>query len=399
MARRPPAKQGKADRKHSVTVLDVAQAVGVSAMTVSRYVNGHLSKISLETQRRIAAAIGELNYRPHASARGLRLAQRWSIALLIVDTSPTFLADPFITHLVAGLTNFLNRHGYALSIQSVAPDRVAEALPLRDIQTDGICVMPSGSREQRSRIGHLLESLGQPVVWFQEHMDSVGADSCRIVQDDFGGGFIVAQHVIEQGAQRLVLLAPGLEWPAVVEREKGIRAAIRKSGTRCDLIIVRCGNESSAETQAALTMHLNEFGMPDAVIAGNDQMAIAAIQLLKSRSAKIPRDVMVTGFNAFDFRGYYTPLLTSVASPAYAMGERGGQELIRRLANGRFAERSIILPVRFQPGETTRGAQSFNEAFRRKSSKPPSDGGRDGTPKVRASKGGRLSVHSERSAR
>lgn len=346
-ARRNPRRKGPA------TAQDVARAVGVSVMTVSRYVNGHTSRLSPATRQRIARAIKALNYRPHVAARGLRLARRWSIGMLIVDTSPTFLADPFITHLVAGLANYLNRHGYALSIQSVAPGEVAGALPLRGIGTDALCILPSGPRRQRVEIGRVLSATAQPVVMFQECLDYLRTDTCRIVQDDFGGAYRLAQHLLRQGARRLVMLVPALEWPAVVERERGVRAALRAGGAH-DLAVVRCGDESFEATQSALAAHLADAGLPQAVIGGNDRMALAAVQLMKRNGIAVPDRVMVTGFNAFEFRCYGDPLLTSVCSPAYEMGERGGQELIRRLEEGRFASSTIRLPVRFAPGRTTR---------------------------------------------
>jgi LacI family transcriptional regulator len=144
----------------------------------------------------------------------------------------------------------------------------------------------------------------------------------------------------------------------MVERERGVRAALRDRGADSDLTVVQCGNESFDDTQSALAVHLADAGLPDAVIGGNDRMALAAMQLLKRKGIAIPDSVMVTGFNAFESRSYSDPLLTSVFSPAYEMGERGGHELIRRLEEGRFASTVIRLPVRFAPGQTTHCTQS-----------------------------------------
>jgi LacI family transcriptional regulator len=96
--------------------------------------------------------------------------------------------------------------------------------------------------------------------------------------------------------------------------------------------------------------------MPDAVLGGNDQMGIAAMRLLKSRGLRVPDDVMVSGFNAFEFRPYADPVLTSVVSPAHAMGARAGEELLRVLTAGDFSGVDIVLPTELVIGGSTRGA-------------------------------------------
>ena len=91
----------------------------------------------------------------------------------------------------------------------------------------------------------------------------------------------------------------------------------------------------------------------DAVMAGNDQMGIAAVRLLQDRGIGAPDRVAVTGFNAFEFRRFARPVLTSVESPAYDMGSRAGEELLDRLTVGRFRSTEVVLPTMFQRGETT----------------------------------------------
>ena len=53
-----------------VTVQDVARAAGVSAMTVSRVMNGG-TNVREDTRKAVLAAVETLNYRPNAAARSL----------------------------------------------------------------------------------------------------------------------------------------------------------------------------------------------------------------------------------------------------------------------------------------------------------------------------------------
>src|SRR3546814_19844135 len=122
-------------------------------MTVSNVVNGHHRLMSEATRQLVEAAIERLGYRPHVTGRSLRLDRRFAIGLVLVDPSLTFLADPFITQLVAGLSNYLREHGYGLVLTWVAPDLPAAGPPIQRPATDRtgcVRVRREGGREGKS---------------------------------------------------------------------------------------------------------------------------------------------------------------------------------------------------------------------------------------------------------
>ena len=161
------------------TASDVAAAARVSKMTVSNVLNGRFEMMSVQTRRRVEDAIAALHYRPHAAGRSLRMNERLTIGALIVDESPAFLADPFITNLLAGLSNFLSVRGYGLLVQGTTPRDVRNAIFMRRFATDGLCVLLSGSAaECRARTSQLL-TLGQPLVLFElRRILKLDADVC-----------------------------------------------------------------------------------------------------------------------------------------------------------------------------------------------------------------------------
>ena len=65
-----------------VTLRDVGKRAGVSAMTVSRVINGRAG-VDLETQRKVEAAIAELDYVPNRLARGLLSRKTETIGLIV----------------------------------------------------------------------------------------------------------------------------------------------------------------------------------------------------------------------------------------------------------------------------------------------------------------------------
>lgn len=345
---------GKAPKQRA-TLHDVAAAAGVSTMTVSNLLRGRLERMSGKTRARIERAIARLGYRPHSTARSLRTSEWRSIGMLIADDAPTFLGGGFMTNLVAGLSNYLSERDYALLLQGVQVKAVRNSLLLRDIRTDGICAFLSGSDASRRASIDALLQLRQPLVVFQETLRFPGQDLCVIRLDDRAGGRMLAQEVIRAGARRLVMLVSRFHWPGIAERTAGVRQAVRAHGQGTALRILRSPTMQFDDVQATLARDLDLHGLPDAVLAGNDHMGIAAMKLLKGRGVSIPGEVLVTGFNAFEFWPYTDPLLTSVRSPAYEMGARGGQALLERLRTGSFASREIVFPVELQRGGSTQG--------------------------------------------
>jgi DNA-binding LacI/PurR family transcriptional regulator len=224
---------------------------------------------------------------------------------------------------------------------------------LRNYEVGGFCAMIAGPADQRRTVINRLAELDQPLVVFQEELDAGLSDVCVIRQDDRGGGRLIGDHLLARRAENLVVVAPRQIWPAVESRIAGIKDSIASAGGAARLQVVRAESESFADVQAAMASHLETNSLPDAVVGANDPIAIAAMLLLSDRGVAVPQQVRVVGFNGFEAHRYSRPHLTTVLSPAYALGERAGQAMLDRLRNGHFSQAEHVLPVVFEQGFTT----------------------------------------------
>lgn len=335
-------------RKARATLMEIAKAANVSTTTVSNVVNGRLHLMSAETRRRIEAIIQEHNYRPNEEARNLRLAQRRTIGLIVVDDSPAFLADPMITNIVAGMSNYLGVNGYSLLITGITHAAVDGAHMLSRDQTDALCVIPSGSVAERRQLYGLLRDVGQPILVFQDKASDFLADTLSVRQDDLRAGQLLANRLVERGARRLAFLAPAQNWPAMTSRQDGVREVADLHGAVLDIVV--CGSEGTADTQTAVGRYTERQGLPDVFMGGNDQMAIAAMNWCLDRNLRVPQDIKITGFNGFTFSSYVRPTLTTVSSPAYEMGRQGARALLRRFAHDSFETNDLVFDVTISPG-------------------------------------------------
>lgn len=321
-------------------------------MTVSNFINDKFQFMSDATRRRVAEAVAELNYRPDTAGRSLRSARHLSVGMIVVDESPLYLSDGSTTQLVSGLGNALNDQGYTLQLEGLRARELERSSLLRFVRTDGICVLFAGKPTLRRAMLASVEKLNQPLVVFYERADGKSRDLCFVHLDDRKGGVLLAEHVYQQGARRVMIVEMQLNrWQCVEERVQGILGVAAKCGGQVE--VVGCGSGAFAEVQQAVGAAIDKSGLPDAIMAVTDQIGIASLKLLKARGVKVPEEVMVTGFNAFDFWQYSDPVLTTVRSPGYELGQTAGREMIRRLQTGAFSQEVIKLPVELVMGEST----------------------------------------------
>lgn len=140
------------------------------------------------------------------------------------------------------------------------------------------------------------------------------------------------------------------KWPAISERLRGFRKGIESTNPQTKVDLLTCREEDLGAVQDALARYFEERGTPDAVVASNDRMGIAALRLCSRLGLKVPEQVRITGFNGFEFANYTTPVLTTVLSPAYAMGQHAGAYVLRRLNEGGFPPDLGVFPVSFRAG-------------------------------------------------
>jgi LacI family transcriptional regulator len=337
-------------KSQRTTLADVSHTAGVSVMTVSNVVRGKL--VRPENKARVEEAIARLNYRPNVSARALRTSEARSMGMVIADTDPAFLIDPFISRLVSGLSNYLSSIDYTLDIQGVVPARFEDAGILRMDRNDALCAILCGPPELRRQHLEFLSWIGRPVVVFQEVLKSPSPLVALVRQDDLGAGKLIAQLLLKQRVRRLLFLRPMLEWAAIEQREKGIRAVFSEAPYETEVTAIQTPSESFDDVHTSVQKHLSR-SIPDAVVAATDSMGVAALKACESMGIDVPKRLIVTGFNGFDLCRYTRPTLTTVMSPAYEMGRYAGKLLTNRLRDGQFSKRNIVFPVKLSVGEST----------------------------------------------
>ena len=333
---------------NKITIREVAEAAKVTMMTVSNVVNGRTNQMSKGTREKVKAVIEQLGYKPNHAAKTLRTKSSLSIGMVILDDVPEFLADTYTSQVVSGLSNYLADRNYSLILQGIRSQSIHKKSILEEIHTDGICAILSGSKEIREKIIKKILNLNLPFVLIQDKYPDKRIYS--IIQDDFKAGKLISEFLVNKECKKFIFLAPKQNWPAIEQRILGIKKTLSENNLNIE--IVECGDEGLSDTKSAVLNNIEKRGLPEAIISGNDKMAMAAIRILGEKGISVPDDVKITGFNAFETAAYITPNLVTIQSKAYEIGIEAGRILIDSIQNKIIENNEIIFPVSLVVGES-----------------------------------------------
>ncbi|HTU73241.1 MAG TPA: LacI family DNA-binding transcriptional regulator [Trebonia sp.] len=330
------------------TLYDVARAAGVSTATVSRVVHGQAGVRSAIRQH-VLAVIEELGYVPDGAAQSMALHRKEVIGLVSIESrGPETEIEQegllFIEEVFRGVEMALARLGWSVLISVITEaDRPTAYRRLRKVsaKVDGMLIAEGmGSSDELALLAARV-----PIVLVAGAADEPHADVVCV--DNWSGATALARHLLEQhGRKRLFYVAGPPEAPDARERRRAFEEAVaRHPGA----VLAGCfeGRFSAISGQLAVREILAAPGreLPDAIVCGNDQMAIGAMRELQAAGIRVPADIAVAGFDDFHLGAMVTPPLTTVHQSMRMVGERACALLLDRIADPAVARRVERLPT------------------------------------------------------
>lgn len=157
----------------------------------------------------------------------------------------------------------------------------------------------------------------------------------RSLVDNKAGARELVEHMIEVHGKRRIAYIRGPVGTDADERFEAYAEALRAAGIEPDPALVYEGNFIAPSGAAAVAEFLDARGVDfDAVCCANDGMAFGAIEALRARGRKVPRDVPVLGFDDCAEAAFHDPPLTTVRQPVY-MQARRALEMVCDIVDGR----------------------------------------------------------------
>jgi LacI family transcriptional regulator len=291
--------------KKRVTIKQVAKESGVSTQTVSRVINER-PDVASETRQRVLAVIDRLGYHPSALARSLIQRRSHTLGVAIKELPKFDMGDA---------------------------ESVLNALLAR--QVDGIIWAVSEVGSNRDWLQHRLPSLPVPIIFLTMHYQ---AGLSVVAVDNYLGGRMATEHLLEQGYRCIGHIAGPLAWWEARQRMAGWRDVLLDAGVPVSDQQWAEGNWSSESGEAAIHQLLNQYPEMDAVFVANDQMALSVSQVACRKGLRIPQDLAIVGFDATPESAYFWPPLTTVRQNLHELGCVAVQQVIGMIEASREPE-------------------------------------------------------------
>jgi DNA-binding LacI/PurR family transcriptional regulator len=324
------------------TIADVARVAGVSVPTVSRVLTGAVP-VGPKRRERVERAIEELGFRPNAAARALVSGRRSMIAVLAANTSLYGYART-----VEGIEEAARAAGYMVVITVVETAEVDDVNTAVDMvlshSVAGVIVLDFDEPGHAALTA--LPSTVPVVVAAASPSRSITLPRAYLA--DQLGARQATEYLLSLGhatVHHIALPSSGRKGG----RTAGWRAALKAAGIQPPQALYASWSLLDAY---GLAKNLAADPAVSAVLAGNDEVALAVVRALTEQGRRVPEDVSVIGFDDQPLASFVSPALTTVAQDFAELG-RQSFALLDRVISRSDGPTTISIPTRLVIREST----------------------------------------------
>jgi LacI family transcriptional regulator len=278
-----------------------------------------------ELRQRVKEVAARLNYMPNVAARGLITRRNYLIGLTYERPGPSYVVE-----LQRGALVRLEGERYRLIVLPFhnATARRAELVPfLRSAALDGVILAPPSCD-----LPDVLDALDEAGIRYARIAPNEQLDrGLCATMDDVGAARDIAEHVLSLGHRKLGIILGDATHHASQARLEGYRQAIEAAGLSLDDVVIEQGDFTYPSGETAAQKILSRPDRPTAILAQNDDMAVATIMAARDLGLDVPRDLSVTGFDDSEVARLSWPRLTTVRQPVFEMSQDAADKLLKLL--------------------------------------------------------------------
>lgn len=327
----------KSRNANRVTLKDVAEKAGVSAITVSRVVN-NFAGVRVNVREKVEAAINELGYIPNRSASILASSRSKLIGVLIPS-----LSNVVFNQVLRGIYDITGPANYQVLLADTHYSPIEEERSIRTLlgQSPEGLIITGGDQTDAAKA--MLKASGIPVV---QIMDKVASPiDINVGFSHFEAGAAVAQSLLAKSYRKIGFIGARMD-PRTCDRLAGFESVLSAADCLDPKRVITNPQPSSVAMGTTLFRELMAVteGDCDAVFCCNDDLAIGVLHECKKMHISVPNKFGVCGFNDIEMAVYAEPALSSVNVNRYKMGSRAMELIFERISN---EEVSTNTPLNF----------------------------------------------------
>ncbi|MBR3018595.1 MAG: LacI family DNA-binding transcriptional regulator [Clostridia bacterium] len=320
------------------TIRDVANHLGVSVSTVSRYLNNH-PDLNEETRRKIEKAIHELDYVPSSAARNVSRLSTRTIGLTIPDIQDSYFSDNAF-----GVEQYLQENRYSLVYGSISrsPKRMLDFVQhAREMRFDGLIITPE---EWSDELLALLRKTRIPIVALRRRPPE-DSGIPYVDADHYAGAKQMVAHLTELGHRHICHIV--LNTDIGRERLRGYIDAMNSRGLepRTMLIPGLPANrimDGISYGRAAAEQLMRDDPATTAIFASSDPIGLGVMEYARGKGLRVPEDLSVCGTGDLDIASLSWFEMTTVAFDRYELGRKAAELLLNMVRKEERCPKSIL---------------------------------------------------------
>ncbi|MBU5453849.1 LacI family DNA-binding transcriptional regulator [Caproiciproducens sp. MSJ-32] len=321
-----------------VTIQDIANMVGVSKSTVSRYLNG--GYVSDDNKKKIEEAIEKTGFKSNFFAKRLKAKQSGLIGIIIPRI------DSFTSgKILKSINKRLEENGYQGIILTSELSKEKEIEHMKKLYqqgVDGIIILAVNITKEHIE---LSRKLSIPILFTGQKSSLVN----YIKIDDYEAGRVLGQYIRDNGHRNIVYLGVTEEDKAVgVERKAGFYDVFKD--IECNINFVKTGFSFNEAYEASREVMKYK---PTAVIGATDNIVLGFIRYAYENGYRIPDEISVAGFGGYDIGLAVHPTITTVEINYETLGEKTS-DLILSYINGEEIDIDRKVPLKLIKRESVK---------------------------------------------
>lgn len=307
-------------KKNNPTINDVAKLAGVGKTSVSRYLNGHFSQLSLELSERIKKAIETLDYKPSQLARSIKGGRSKLIAFIVAD-----IHNPYSISILHGLEAACRLYGYILLIFNTNNKLSQEKYILESIlsyQVEGVII------QALSVDNTLIRKINVPIVQLDRRVkylqsDMVGLDNMEAMRE-------IVEHLYQQKFTALLLISESIK--LVDTRQQRVNSFMTAINNLENVVGEVFELNSTHQLSSAIEKFYQSYPTDKkAIISVNGSLALPIVASIKALNYHIGTDIGFISIDQLDWCNITEVPLSMLKQPTEQIGKKAFELLLARI--------------------------------------------------------------------
>lgn len=311
----------------NVTIVDIANACGVSIKSVSRVLNNS-PNVSDSMREKVMNTIKERGYQVNMLARGLK-GSRTNIIVVFAERHHEEHLSIWHTLMLKHLFSYAKKRSMKIVLSPSSSER------FEGDETDGFYLIASGIADGAILLENILKD--PRVDYFENHNipyvvfgEPENRDVPSVSLDNFDVGYKGGRYLVEKGLDKIALMIGEKKFLSTQNRVKGFEKAMEEQGT---LHYIFTGIDTVEKAYHKAKEILTHFDIQAFFVSG-DERALGVYRAIYEKGLSIPKDIAVLGIDNITVGEYYYPPISTVEQDFERLAKCCIDYVIDRIENG-----------------------------------------------------------------